>query len=146
MVYWSIFLLAADVILVSGILYYLIAKKPERALLGDLEMQTAGCASSGEPAVHGDYKRLAMEIKDKQRDFEAYEKRLMERQKKLDRLLDRFEESIRSKPDARNKDEMDVYARATQMMRQGAPADEIMTRLGIGRGEAEQISGIARIR
>ena len=141
MVYWSIFLLAADVILVSGILYYLIAKKPEQALPAELSLHTAGAAVG-----HGDYKKLAMEIKDKQKDFEAYEKRLIERQKKIDSLLDRVEESVRSKPDARNKDAMDVYARAVEMMRQGVPSDEIMACLGISWGEAELISGIARLR
>ncbi|MEK7678850.1 MAG: DUF2802 domain-containing protein [Deltaproteobacteria bacterium] len=151
MVYWSIFLLAADVILVSGILYYLIAKKPEQALPAGISLHTAylnsnGGRAFGEAVGHGDYKKLAMEIKDKQKDFEAYEKRLIERQKKLDTLLDRFEESVRSKPDAQNKDVMDVYAKAVEMMRRGVPSDEIMTSLGIGRGEAELISGIARLR
>lgn len=151
MVYWSIFLLAADVILVSGILYYLIAKKPEQALPADIGLHTAylssnGGASSGDVLVHGDYKKLAMEIKDKQKDFEAYEKRLIERQNKIDSLLDRFEESVRTKPEAQNKDAMDVYARAVEMMRQGVSSDEIMTSLGISWGEAELISGIARLR
>ncbi|MCR4288535.1 MAG: DUF2802 domain-containing protein [Deltaproteobacteria bacterium] len=151
MVYWSIFLLAADVILVSGILYYLIAKKPEQSLPPAFSPHTAylssnGGASLGEAPGHGDYKKLAMEIKDKQKDFEAYEKRLIERQKKIDSLLDRVEESVRSKPDAQNKDAMDVYARAVEMMRRGVPSDEIMASLGISWGEAELISGIARLR
>ncbi len=141
MVYWSIFLLAADVILVTGILYYLIAKKPEQALPPALSPHT-----SGEGEGHGDYKRLAMEIKDRQKDFEAYEKRLIERQKKIDSLLDSVEESVRTKPDAQNKDVMDVYTRAVEMMRRGVPSDEIMASLGISWGEAELISGIARLR
>lgn len=139
MVYWSIFLLAADVLLVTGILYYLIAKKPEQALPPAFSPHPSG---EGD----GDYKRLAMEIKDKQKDFEAYEKRLIERQKKIDSLLDRVEESVRTKPDARNKDAMDVYTRAVEMMRRGVPSDEIMASLGISWGEAELISGIARLR
>ncbi|MBI5237460.1 MAG: DUF2802 domain-containing protein [Deltaproteobacteria bacterium] len=151
MVYWSIFLLAADVILVSGILYYLIAKRPEQALAPDISLHTAylssnAGASFGTAVGHGDYKKLAMEIRDKQKDFEAYEKRLIERQKNLDRLLDRFEESVRSKPDVQNKEAMDVYARAVEMMRRGVPADEIMANLGISWGETELISGIARLR
>ena len=138
-------------ILVSGILYYLIAKKSEQALPADLSLNSAylssnGGVSLGEALGRGDYKKLAMEIKDKQKDFEAYEKRLIERQKKIDSLLDRVEESVRSKPDARNKDAMDVYARAVEMMRQGVPSDEIMACLGISWGEAELISGIARLR
>lgn len=147
--YWTLSLLALDVVFMAGVLYMLSGRGS--GITGALVSGGGGCEDAGpgvEPGVLiaelkdelDAVKRRSAEFEKKQGVLEDYEKTIRDRRRSLDRMIrevDKSIEDIRYSAGPLNTD--DVYKRAMEMIGKGTSVDRVMKSLGIQEGEAELI-------
>ncbi len=148
--YWTLTLLALDVVFMAGVLYMLSGRGSR---LTDA-LVSGGRRDAGPGAEPGiligelkdeldAVKRTSAQFKEKQVVLEDYERTVMDRGRSLDRMIkevDKSIEDIRCSSGLRDTD--DVYKRAMEMVGKGIPVDRVMKSLGILEGEAELISAL----
>jgi hypothetical protein len=148
--YWTLTLLALDVVFMAGVLYMLSGRGSgiTDALVSRGSQDAGPGASSsvliGELKDELDaVKKTSAQFKKKQAVLEDYERTIRDRGRSLDRMIKKVDESI---DDARYlsgvRETDDVYKRAMEMMGNGAPVGMVIKNLGIQRGEAELISAL----
>ncbi len=154
MSYWTLTLLALDVVFMAGVLY-MLSGRGSRITGALVSMERQGAGPGAEPGILiGELKdeldavkRTSAQFKKKQALLEDFEKTIRDRGRSLDRMIKKVDESIE---DARYssgpRDTDDVYKRAMDMIGKGAPVDSVMKSLGIQEGEAELISALSSYR
>ncbi len=147
--YWTLTLLALDVVFMVGVLYMLSGRGSR--ITDALVSMGGGRQDAGpgaEPRVLikelkdelNAVKRTSAQFEKKQAVMDDYERTMRDRRRSLDRMIrevDKSIEDIRCSSGLLDTD--DVYKRAMEMIGKGTSVDRVMKSLGIQEGEAELI-------
>jgi hypothetical protein len=150
--YWTLTLLALDVVFMAGVLYMLSGRGSritDALVSGGGGRQEAG--PGAEPRVLikelkdelDAVKRTSAQFEKKQAVLEDYEITIRDRRRSLDRMIREVDKSVEDiRCSSRDRDRDDVYKRAMEMIGKGTSVDRVMKSLGILEGEAELISAL----
>ncbi len=148
--YWTLTLLALDLVFMAGVLYMLSGRGSgiTGALVSGGRRDAEPDASSG--VLIGELKdeldaakRTSAQFKKKQAALDDYEKTIRDRGRSLDRMIKEVDKSIEDiRFSSGSRDTEDLYKKAMEMVSKGIPVDRVMKSLGILEGEAELISAL----
>lgn len=145
--FWAIILLAINISFMGGILY--IFRKKKTGLAKKLIMRP----DTGSDPLTDELKRGLREVKlltaglNRQRlELEDYERVVKESQRRLESIIKEAEAAGRKLDLMQSERRDESYSRAMGLIKNGVPADEVTSRLGLLNGEMELITALSSIK